>query len=263
MIRRTVFWTPTKCLSLLFLFSSLAVITGTAAGEGQVIIGAGSQLDTGSGQVELGCASLTVAGLAAGHLTGIENVELTSSAILETTELDFGGNWTAATFQEVPGEVHWREQCDRTEGSLLGDNRFASLSVTTNSGVLRRLDADGEQTVTESLRLIGGEMPLMLRSTVAGQSARLTVPLPATWSIRSVDVADINSSGGQGLAPGDPSNSQSQDSGGNSNWFLGAVALPIPLLGWPGLLLLVLTSLAIGRRRLAVRSLTSKTLQDS
>lgn len=263
MIRRTVLQNLTKCLSLAFLLSSLAAVTGPAVGQGRVVIGEGSQIDTGSGQVGLGCASLTVAGLAAGQWSGIENVALTSSAHLETTELDFGGDWTAATFQDVPGQVHWREQCDRTEGSLLGNNRFASLAVSTSTGVLRRLDVDGEQTITESLRLIGGEMPLMLRSSVAGQAARLTVPVPATWSIRSVDVADIDSSGGQSLAPGDPANSQSQDSGGNSNWFLGAVALPIPLLGWPGLLLLLLTTLAIGWRRLAVGSLTSKTLQDS
>ena len=263
MIRRTVLWNLPKSLSFLSLAASLAVMAVPAAGQGRVVIGAGSQIDTGSGQVGLGCASLTVAGLAAGQWSGIENVELTSSARMETTELDFGGDWSAATFQDVPGQVHWLEQCDRTEGSLLGNNRFASLTVSTSTGVLRRLDADGEQTITESLRLIGGGMPLMLRSTVAGQAARLTAPVSATWVIQSVDVADINSSGGQGLAPGDPGNYQSQDSGGNSNWFLGAVALPIPLLGWPGLLLLLLTTLAIGWRRLAEGSPTSKTLQDS
>jgi hypothetical protein len=251
-------WNPPKGLRRLLIVTCLAILPLSAVAQGQILIGAGSQIDTGSGQIELGCASLTVAGLATGRWSGIENVELDSSARLETSQLDFSGDWTSTSLQDISGQVNWQQQCNSLDGLMLGDNRFASLSITATTDVLRRLDANGEQTITESLRLLGGENPLQLRSTVSGQPARLTVPVSANWSIGRVDVADIDSSGGQGLAPGDPSNFQSVDSGGNRNWFLGAVAVPVPILGWPGLLLLMAVTLAVARRRLVMVSQTSK-----
>lgn len=256
-------WAALNPMCALVFAVGLGVLAEPAASQGRVLIGEGSGIDTGRGQLAIGCASLTVAGLASGQWSGIEDIELAPSARLETSRLEFGGDWHGTGVHDVPGEVAWQQQCDRFDGSMRGSTRFAALSVTTTSGLLRRFDVDGEQTITGSLRLAGGEMPLVLRSTVPGEAARLTVPAPASWSIRGVDVADIDSSAGQALAPGDPANRQSRDSGGNHNWFLGALALPIPLLGAPGLLIFALALLVLGWQRLALTAIVSTTMRNS
>jgi hypothetical protein len=256
-------WNALKCVAVLVVAMSLGVLAQPVASQGRVFIGEGSGIDTGRGQLAIGCASLTVAGLASGQWSGIGDIELASSARLETSRLEFGGDWHGTGVHDVPGEVAWQQQCDRLDGSMRGSTRFAALSVTTTSGLLRRFDVSGEQIVTGTLRLAGGEMPLVLRSTVPGEAAPLTVPASASWSIQGVDVADIDSSAGQALAPGDPANWQSRDSGGNRNWFLGALALPVPLFGAPGLLLLALALFVLGRRRLALTSIVSTTMRNS
>jgi hypothetical protein len=72
----------------------------------------------------------------------------------------------------------------------------------------------------------------MLRSTVPGQHAGLTLAPGGSQSIAFVDVADMDSSGGQTLAPGSADLYDSVDSGNNLNWFQGFLTqIPIPTLG--------------------------------
>ena len=225
-----------------FALVTLLSASNPAGAEGQIIIGPGAAFDTGGGQIEAGCADLVVDGWAAGNWSGLDSVRLGAGGALSTSALDFGGDWHSQTEQTVPGEVHWQPQCGRSEGTLSGDHRFVQLTMTGDSGLTRRLAVDSEQVIEQSLRLRGSSTPFLLRSNMPGQAARLTVTATANWQIEAVDVADIDASGGQGLAPGDPANYRSRDSGGNRNWFLAAVSLPlpVPLLDPAGLVLMAL-----------------------
>lgn len=225
-------------------------------GQGQISIGSSSRLDTGSGFIDLGCASLKIDGLITGRWLGIDDLETGTHAQLETEMLAFGGNWTSLLPMDVSGQTRWQDQCGRTDGTLLGYNRFESFTITASDAVTRYFDVGSEQTVYRSLELRGVSAPLTLRSTSESQPARLTVMPSAIWSIFGVDVANIDSSGGQGLAPGAPENYQSVDSGGNINWFLKTTAIPIPLLGWTGKLLMLSILLALGCWRLTTTPLS-------
>ena len=237
------------------LFSIILVAAASpAAAQGRILIGEGALVDTGSGAIDLGCASLTVEGRAGGVWTEIDSVAAGPNAELTTTRIDFGGDWrSAAGLQAVSGQVNWRQQCERSEGSLLGSNRFQSLSITSTTGVVRRVDASGQQVINQSLRIEGGTGPVVLRSTVNGQGAPLTVEDTATWTILGADVGDINSSGGQPLTSDDPTRFQAVDSGGNSNWFISALPMPVPvpLLSGVGLLVLLLLVFLLGGRHLS------------
>lgn len=227
------------CFSIL-MGVALAIGPHLVRAQGQITIGANGLFDSGGGVIQAGCVSLVVDGRAAGRWTGLDSVTLGGAGTLATRRLDFGGDWHSEADQVVPGQIHWQPQCGRSEGTLSGGHRFAHLAVTGNSGVTRRLDVDGEQLIDQSLRLQGGTERLILRSSVPGKAARLTLAAAASWQVDSVDIADIDSSGGQAIAPGDPAAYRSLDGGGNRNWFLGAVAIPVPVLGPAGLILLAL-----------------------
>lgn len=223
-----------------FALTALLFSAEPVHSQGRIAIGPGAVFDTGGGRIEAGCANLVVDGRAVGSWSGLDSVRLRGAGALSTIALDFGGDWHSQTEQTVPGEVHWQPQCGRSEGSLSGDHRFEQLTLTGDSGLTRRLAVDSEQVIEQSLRLQGGSTPFQLRSSMPGQAARLTVASAASWQIEAVDVADIDASGGQSLAPGDPANYRSVDSGGNRNWFLAAAAIPVLALGPVGLFLLAL-----------------------
>lgn len=220
----------------------LALLPGAelARAQGQIIIGQGAVFDSGEGRIRAGCATLAIDGVAAGRWSDLDGVQLGVGGTLATRELDFGGDWHSEREQRVPGRIHWQPQCGRAEGTLSGSHRFAHLALTGDSGLTRRLAVGSEQWIDQSLRIQGDGSPLVLRSSVPGQAARLTLSADASWQVDRVDVADIDSSGGQGIAPGDPASYRSRDSGGNRNWFLGAVAIPVPMLGPAGLVVLAL-----------------------
>ena len=220
--------------------------------QGRITIGSNTLFDSGGGVIQAGCASLVVDGVAAGDWSGLDSVALGLTGALATRQLDFGGDWHSAGEHSVPGRVHWRQQCARGEGTLSGSHRFAHLAVTGHSGVTRRLDVDGEQLIEQSLRLQGANERLVLRSSVPGTAARLTLAPAASWQVDSVDVADIDSSAGQVIAPGDPGTYRSLDGGGNLNWFLGAVAIPVPALGPAALIILIFMVLLIALRHSSV-----------
>jgi hypothetical protein len=225
--------------------TALSLGAGSVLAQGRIAVGQGAVFDSGGGRIAAGCANLLVHGQVGGRWGGLDSVRLGAAGALSTRSLDFGGDWHSQTEQTVPGEVHWQPQCGRREGTLTGDHRFAQLAITGDSGVTRRLAVDSEQVIEQSLRLEGDSTPLLLRSSMPGQAARLTVASAARWQVEAVDVADIDASGGQSLAPGNPANYRSRDSGGNRNWFLAAVSLPlpVPLLGPAGLVLMALLML--------------------
>lgn len=231
-----------------FVLLALAIGADPVLAQGRISIGSNTLFDSGGGVIQTGCASLVVDGVAAGDWSGLDSIVLGLTGALATRQLDFGGDWQSAGEHTVPGRVHWQQQCARREGTLSGSHRFAHLAVTGTSRVTRRLGVDGEQLIDQSLRLQGSDERLILRSSVPGTAARLTLAAAASWQVDSVDVADIDSSGGQAIAPGDPGIYRSLDGGGNRNWFLGAVAIPVPALGPAALVILIFMVLLITLR---------------
>ncbi|MGY6555088.1 MAG: hypothetical protein ACXIUM_11285 [Wenzhouxiangella sp.] len=231
--------------------SLLGLWAAGAMAQSGIQVGAGSSMDIGGGTVDLGCGTLQVDGAIAGRWQGVEDVNLGPEAFLQTSLLEFGGDWQSSGAQQIGGQVSWQEQCGRSAGEMRGSNQFAALSITSEGSITRQLEVGAEQVVNSQLLLAGSDSDLLrLRSTQPGSQALLTVRPGAGWFVDRVDVADINSLGGQALAPGAPALVRSVDSGNNSNWFLSAVPIPVPAFGWPALLLLALALLWVGRYRL-------------
>lgn len=247
MRQRGLVWNPLLITAVLVLASVAQVQAGT------ILIGAGAAMDTGQGHLVLGCNDLEVAGDIGGHAAGARNVSILTGGSLNTDQLSFSGDWANTGQVEVPGLVRWLDGCGVLDAQMTGTTDFSALEISTTSGRTVRLEANATQRVTDSLILQGAPGALlMLRSTDPGQHAGLTLTPGASQSIAFVDVADLDSSGGQPMAPGSAVLHNSVDSGNNLDWFqefLGAI--PISSLGLIGtmLLILVISLMGLGRAR--------------
>lgn len=233
---------------LALLVALLPVDAALAAG--QLRVGSGATLDTGSGQLDLGCGSLQLDGQASGRWSGIDSVTVGSGAVLGTERLDFGGNWQSMGAARIPGTVAWVDACARSPAALLGDNDFDSLLIHSPTGLERRLDANGSKRIRQALSLQGGAARLRLASTSAGVQASVSLDFGASQDVNRIEVRDIDSTSGQTIAPGRPADFDSVNAGNNRNWFIELVAIPVPTLGALGLGLMALLLLFVARRRL-------------
>lgn len=250
MHQRIPVWTFT---AMLVLLSAGPLQAGT------VMVGPGAGLDTGAGQLNLGCNDLTVAGDFGGHVVGAGNVSVLGGGSLNTDQLSFSADWQNAGQAEVPGSVQWLDGCDALDVQMTGVTEFSTLEISTNNGRAVRLQANATQQVTGALTLQGAPGALLtLRSTMPGQFAGLSLAPQGSQSIAFVDVADIDSSDGQLMAPGSAELSNSVDSGNNLNWFREfASAIPVPTLGLTGAMLLIFmfVLMSVGRFRHARSSM--------
>lgn len=251
MHQRRLVCSPRLIIAMLALASVAQVQAGT------VLIGPGAGMDTGQGQLVLGCNDLAVAGVFGGHAAGAGNVSILAGGSLSTDQLSFSGDWENAGQAEVPGSVRWLDGCNVLDAQMTGVTDFSALEISTTNGRTVRLQANATQHITDSLILQGApDALLMLRSTVPGQHAGLTLAPEGSQSIAFVDVADMDSSGGQLMAPGSADLYNSVDSGNNLNWFQGflsaiPVPVPVPTLGLTGtmLLILLIALMGLGRAR--------------
>lgn len=201
-------------ISTLLLFST--IVHG-----GALLVGPGAMLDSGSGHLDLGCSQLRLAGSLRGEVHGTGHVQIEPGGFVQTDELSFSGDWTNGGNPIVSGQVRWLDGCNSANASMLGNSDFDRLEISSTSGATRRLDVSGLQFVESLLTLAGTADQLMvLRSTQPGQRAGLLLSTFGSQAISSLDVADIDASGGQVLAPGAPEESGSLDSGNNVNWFI-------------------------------------------
>ncbi len=189
----------------------------------------------------------------AGHAAGARNVSILTGGSLNTDQLSFSGDWANSGQIEVPGLVQWLDGCDVSDTQMTGTTAFSALEISTTSGRTVHLQANATQHVTDSLTLQGTSGALlMLRSTDPGQHAGLTMDPGGSQSVAFVDVADMDSSGGETMAPGSPDLHNSVDSGNNLNWFQEFLsAIPISTLGLVGtmLLILLISLMGLGRAR--------------
>lgn len=236
---------------LITVMLMLASISKVQAGT--ILIGSGAAMNTGQGQLLVGCNDLEVAGDFGGLAAGAHNVSILTGGSLSHNQLSFSGDWENAGQVGVPGSVHWLDGCGVTDAQMTGSTDFSAFEISTSTGRTVRLQANATQQVTDSMILQGEpDELLVLRSTVSGQQAGLTLAPGSSQSIAFVDVSDIDSSGGQPIAPGGPGLKNSVDSGNNINWFQEVLsAIPVSTLGLIGttLLIMLVALMGLGRAR--------------
>ncbi len=217
--------------------STLAVLPAAA---GTIIIGENGRIATGAGQIEAACSDVDINGDLAGSLQGARHVTLGIAASMAGAAVESSGNWVNDGSREVNAALEWRDGCGVTEASMLGSNDLTALHVSSDSGRLVRFDVDGEQRIGGNLSLTGSAgNRLRLRSTSEQQFARLSLEPGGSQQVSAVDVAFIDSSAGQEIAPGVPEDYESVRAGPVRNWFM-QPAVPVPTLGVLSTVFLVL-----------------------
>jgi hypothetical protein len=177
----------------------------TPASASGLRIGGSSTVKLGDALLKLGCNDL--------HIQSAGTLQAQASTIR------IGGNWdNQGTFDAGTGTVIFEDGCVPNMSSIAGSNTFFALQTMTSAGKTVDLEAAVTQTVLDALTLLGtvGNL-LVLRSSMPGQQAFLTLQPGGSQNIDYVDVADIGATG-QTLVAG----ANSVDSGNTTNWsFLG------------------------------------------
>ncbi len=231
---------PRICLATLLSLAALPAVAGV------VSIGQGSSVSTGSGQIDLNCGDAAISGGLSGSLTGARDVSIGPGADLAGSSVGLSGDWVNNGPRELGTQIDWRDGCGVVESRMLGSSDVAALTIDSQTGREVRFDTGGEQRVDSSLSLTGSAgNRLRLRSTSPTQLASLALGFGASQVINAVDVARIDSSAGQGIAPGSPEDYNSLRSGLVRNWFE-LPAIPVPSLGSASILLLILLTGLVG-----------------
>ena len=226
---------------LSFSLLTAALVMAAAPGHaGVIVIGSGASVSTGAGHIELDCSDAEIAGSLSGSLSGARDVSFGPGASVNGASISLSGDWINTGPPALNAQVDWPDGCGIGESSMLGSSDVASLAISSQGGREIRFDAGGEQRVAENLSLTGtpGQL-LRLRASAPSQFARLSLDFGAGQQIDFVDVAWIDSSAGQGIAPGNPEDLNSLRSGPVRNWFV-LSGIPIPTLGLVSILLLAL-----------------------
>ena len=212
-------------LALALLVTGGVISQPGLAQEG-ITVGADSALLMGSGQIIMGCTSMTVAGqldMAQGRLNGVLNVGLSGQAKGGQGIINLSGNWSnSGAFDPGSSDVNMKDGCKVTVATIAGNTTFHNLTITTASGRQINFTTSSTQGVNAGLTLngIAGNL-LKIRSTTAGSPGFLVLDDRGTQNIDHVDVRDNHAPlPGQYLAPGLPSQFNSVDGGGNFRWFL-------------------------------------------
>jgi len=231
----------------------LVLSLGLPAAAAQLTIGAGSQLDLGTAAVDLGCASLAVAGslsLNGAVVDRADDVVIPPGGTFHggAGALFVTGDWIdAGVFDAGTSVVSLVDGCGNTAATVTGSSTFHDLVVLSATGKTVLFEAGQRTTVTGSLTLAGAPTdPLVIRSTAAGVAAELYVDPATPQSVTYVDVDDNHASGFPVL--------YGPDSVAGSNaiaWILDVASVPVA--GAIGTTALVGALVALGTRRLARR----------
>ncbi len=244
---------------------------GGALAVGRITVGAGSTVNLSDAAVRMGCGDFTVedsaaAAIGAGTLGRVRDVRIegsTGALRMAAGLLEFSGMWTVAgSFEPGSGTVTVVDGCADGPAVVNGDNGFYNFIITSSRGQEVKFEAGTTQTISNRFQSTGQDgMRTLLRSTAAGQAAFVCLDPGGTQMVEAIDVADnrvpdLNEC--QHLAPGDPSDHNSVDSGNTFGWFDNTGSgVPVPTLGRAGAAVLALLSLLLGG--LAIRRLSAQT----
>jgi hypothetical protein len=179
---------------------SVSWLAATSSGASQLSVGSGSSFSLGSGTLNLGCASLLVAGsfdVISGSVEEALDVTIASGGTLDggSGTLDLAGNWDngdGGTFNAGTGSINFVDGCGvLSPVTITGSTTFSTLTLTTTTGKTYQFEAGSTQTIGVALSLTGvaGNL-LTLRSTSPGSAATLDVQGSGTGDF--LDVADLH-----------------------------------------------------------------------
>lgn len=211
-----------RYISLLALSLLLPGLTYAAG----ITIGSGGAFNLGDGSITLNCnefniASSSQASLDQGTLNSATNIVNNGQLNGSQGTINFTGNWTqSGNFTAGTSQINLADGCNVTTTTISGSSTFSNFSATTTTGRSLNFEAGTTQQISNALTLTGSAGNLLvIRSTVAGQTASLNLDSAATQAIDYVDVAD-NQASSTPIAPGNPAAYNSTNSGNTSGWFV-------------------------------------------
>ncbi len=233
--RRRTRRTQTLERAALLLAAAMILGSGAASAAG-IVVGSGSALSMGDGQLSLGCGDLTIA--SGGSVAGDAGI------------ISMGGTWSnAGSFSPGTSLVEFSDQCAPTAAQIQGSNSFYDFFGSTSTGFTLQIQSGSTQTFAHSLELQGGPGGLLtLRSSSPGSEAYFDLTPGGSQLISYVDVAD-NHATGQPLGPGPAALFNSVKSTNSNGWFETVTSIPTAgLLGLALLGLLLITAALIRLR---------------
>ncbi len=188
---------------MLFAAANCSVYLSLAASApgAELTVGSGAAFDLGTGVLDLGCASLVVAGsFAVGNGTVDQALDVTISlgGNLDggNGTLNITGNWdnsAGGMFNAGTGSVNFVDGCALGVAAITGSTTFSTLTLTTTTGKTYQLAAGSTQTIGAVLSISGVAGNLLnLASTSAGSEA--TLDLQGSAMVDFVDAQDIHAS---------------------------------------------------------------------
>ena len=204
------------------------LLVAVAAPAAQLTVGAGSSIDLGSSQLDLGCADLTVAGslsLSTGTIEGARDVSGAGVLAAGLGVLRLAGDWLPnSSFSTSLATVEFVDGCGRTAATILGDNSFATLRLLTTTSKLFAFEAARTQTIRTSLDIEGASgAPATVRSTSSGTAAIFDFEPGGLGLAQAVDVDDNFVVNGYVIA-----DDGSTIGSNTSEWIFAAVAPALP-----------------------------------
>jgi hypothetical protein len=185
-------------------FAALAAIAvswlaAATAGASQLSIGSSSAFSLGNGTLDLGCASLLVAGsfaASSGTVNQALDVTISLGGTLngDSGILNVTGNWdnsAGGAFAAGTSSVNLIDGCGRTSATISGETTFWELSMTTTTEKAIEFAAGSTQTINALLTISGTTDNLLtLRSTSPGSEATLNIQGAADANF--VSITDIH-----------------------------------------------------------------------
>lgn len=244
-----------RLCALVYLLAAV-LLTPSYLSAQTISVASGTQLSLGAGSIDAGCGDLAVAGtfsVGSGSANSLRNVAINPGTINGGSgSINLSGDWTnQGTFKAQTGSVNITDGCSTTVSRVTGDSTFNRFGAITTTGKQLEPAAGSSQTFSGGLTLGGsGSDRLLVRTSSPGTTAAFTLNQGASQSISGIDVADIDSSAGETIAPGPPARFNSVDSGTNTNWFISAIQeiVPVDTLPAPMLAILVLLMLLLGSK---------------
>jgi hypothetical protein len=234
---------PIEALAYLFAVAFICPLLGHAQA---ISVSSGALMSLGTGLLDAGCGDLNVAGtfsVGSGSAYSLRNVTINPGIINGGSgSINLSGDWNnQGTFNRQAGRVEIQDGCSTSVSKITGDTTFNQFRVATSSGKQLQPAAGSTQIFTGALDLSGPPSDrLLIRTSSPGATAEFILNPGASQRISGVDVQDIESSAGETIAPGPPSQFQSVDSGNNSNWFIAAIRELVPVTTLPTQLLALL-----------------------
>ena len=237
------------CLAVSFL-------VGTGIATAQVSIPANASIQLNGGKLDLGGSDLQLSGtltLGAGSLLNAANVLIGAGSLLDAGSgvVNLFGNWSrlgnfvpgSSTVTFIDGPL--------AQSTFTGATAFNAASFVSTTGKSYIFPVGQTQVFNTALTILGtAAAGIQFRSSTPGQVAYVNLLSSGSQNIDFVGVSNVHAIG-QPLAPTKTNDGGTGDAFG---WFgLVFAAVPAPMLGWIGLLLLTLT-LVSSIARLAARS---------